>query len=202
MKRQQFVPNPALVSLLGLAPLVGATATFADGLVIGLLAVVGALLGYGASNLARRHLEARLVVPVQLAAIGIYASLCLVALGFWSSALVKELGIYVPLLAVNGFVVHEARRTGNRPVAGFPPILATGLGYLAVALVVSVLREVGGAGTISLPLPGASPREIAVVPFPLIPLLRSPAGGFLVLGAFAAVNRLLTPAPSGRGVTR
>lgn len=196
MKLQAYTPNPALVAFLGLAPLVGATANFASASVIGLLMAVGALVAAGASALARHYIRGRLAAAAQLTFIALYATLCWILVEAWSPPLAADIGIYLPLLAVSSLVTHEIRKTGSS--SG----ISSALQYVALALLVGVIREIGGVGTLSLPLPGYAIQTIPIFAQGPLPILRSPAGGFFVLAFLALVDRIVTLRLRGKEAIR
>jgi len=202
MKTASFVPNPALVSLLGLAPLVGATTNFASGCVVGIVMGVGALVASGSSSFPRSGIGGRLAFAAQLALMALYASLCWLLLEAWSPALAADIGIYLPLIAVSSLVVHEMKRVGKTGDSWWKASLVSALQYLAVAILVSAIREIAGGGTLTLPFPGYVPSSYSLFDKAPLPIFLSPAGAFFTLAFLAILDRFLFSPHRFKDVTR
>jgi Na+-translocating ferredoxin:NAD+ oxidoreductase subunit E len=185
-----FVPNPVMGGLLGLCPLVAAADSFADGAVIGLGAALSALALGALLPLLRGVLPQRLRSPVAFILAASLAALYSVGVEAYSPALASGLGLYLPLTAVNCIIIATLRHSLRDEGSPFPWLLPTAAGYLLVALILSGLREFLGAGTLTLPSPG-SPSAIAFTQAPPLRLLVAPAGGFMLLGCFAALYRFV-----------
>jgi electron transport complex protein RnfE len=196
MKRAGFTPNPVLVSFMGLCPLVGVTGNFASGAIMALLTAL-AVLGLDIFwTYGRRFVPQRLALVSQLAFAAFFALLAGVAVTAYSPPLALDLGIYLPLLMVNCLLLHEIRKSITGEARSHASILVTILWYLSIALALSFVRESLGGGTITLPTPGLEPAVLRLFSAPPLPMLVSPAGGFMALAAFAIAQRILM-APSG-----
>lgn len=198
MKGRPYTPNPSLVAAFSLAPLVGASSTFAAGSIMGLIMALGALAARGGAGLARARLPGRLAAATQLVLLGAYASLCWILVELWSPPVAAAIGLYLPLVAVGSFVTHEMRRRGGEGEASLSRSLLAALGYLLAALLLSALREIGGRGSLSLPLPGSSLPVISLLPGGALPILLTPPGALLLLALLAALDRLIFPLGRGR----
>jgi Na+-translocating ferredoxin:NAD+ oxidoreductase subunit E len=113
------------------------------------------------------------------------------------------LGIYAPLIAVNCLVLGRegTARRGSSLLKECVDALGQGLGFTACLVLIAVVRESLGAGTLTL-FPMGSFNGILSVPF----LSRDPAralgaagGGLLCLGYLAAAARLLSRRRRGDG---
>ncbi len=105
-----------------------------------------------------------------------------------------SLGIYAPLIAVNFLVLGMTRNAGTAASPGGELVdaLAKGIGFAACLLLIAILREVVGAGTITL-FPVGTFRGVIAVPG----LIDDPAralglsgGGLICLGYLAALRRV------------
>jgi electron transport complex protein RnfE len=105
-----------------------------------------------------------------------------------------SLGIYAPLIAVNCLVLGKARAAGRSFALGRSLLdaIGTGIGFAACLLLVAALREIVGAGTITLFAVGGF-RGVVAIPL----LFDDPAralgfagGGLLCLGYLAALARM------------
>jgi electron transport complex protein RnfE len=185
MKSSSFTPNPLLVSFLGLCPLVATTGNFATGLAISIGTSIGILSMALFGRLSKGFVPSRLAVTSYLGFASFYALFFGIVLEAWSPVVALDLGIFVPLIAVNCLVIHELNRADSSKSAELSSTLATAITYFLLAVVISALRESLGAGTLTLPTPGFHPLRIMLASEGLIPVLTKPTGGFLVLGLLA-----------------
>ena len=202
MKKRGFVPNPALVSFLGLAPLVGATTSFASGCVVGLLMALGMLGMALFISLTRNRLRGRIALVARLAFAAIYASLAWLLVEAWSPTLSADIGIYLPLLAVNSLLMHEMRKNRKSQEASLGDSLMTALLYFLVAAFLAAIREIGGSGILTLPIPSPTMQSLILIPTAPLPILLTPAGGFLLLALLAIADRLVSPVSNMKEMPR
>ena len=104
-------------------------------------------------------------------------------------ALSESLGIFIPLIVVNCIILGraEAFACKNGVVASLADGLGTGLGFTLALALVAAVREVVGAGSLTV-WGDLAIREIHTKPVVLAIL---PAGGFIALGLLlAAINHL------------
>lgn len=201
-----FRENPVAALLLGLCPAAAVTGRVIDALWMsaGFLAVLLlsslclSLLGAlspaaardGGAGLSRGRWIGSLVITACLASC---FDLLLRAFAPGASA---RLGIYAPLVAVNCIVLGRVELAAGGLSIGrsLRDAAGTGAGFAGALLLVSVVREALGAGTITLFPIGTFGGSLAV---PL--LAASPArafvyatGGLLCLGYLAGASRLLS----------
>jgi len=193
--------NPMLVRLLGLSPLLGASGSLATALGLGLATLV--VIAVSALLLAPLH--GRLSRPLHLAAalLVIAAATAGVDLGLrgFYYPLHQALGLYVPLIAVNGAVLLAGTRPGaEHPVRAVLNALGVGLGMLLALALLGAARELLGHGTLlrdfELLLGSrAAAWELRLLPAGYaFPLWSLPAGAFIAAGLLIALQRRLLPA--------
>jgi len=105
----------------------------------------------------------------------------------------SPLRLFLPLMAVNALAVQRSERYAvlHTPGDAFRDALANALGYAVVAVVVGALRELLGYGT----LMGVQISQSLHVRGVWMPF-----GGFLLLGAMAALLKVTLRALSARGI--
>jgi electron transport complex protein RnfE len=193
--REGFVPNPLLTGLVGICPLIAAAKSLAEGVVYGLGAAFCAVSLGALVPLLRGVVADRLRAPATLAlsaALALSYSLCV---GIYSPTIASGLWIYLPLLAVSGLSLSVLRRTyvngslGPDGRSRFGPIALEAFMFLLTASFVGGLREIAGLGTLTLPTPGLALERVAISDFAPLPMLVSPAGGFILLGFIVAAYR-------------
>jgi electron transport complex protein RnfE len=207
--------NPVAVLLLGLCPAAAVTTKVIDALwmsvgvfsVLLLLSLCMSLIG----SWTRRETTVE-GVSVEVPRIQWWGALaiasCLAAcfevlLLAFAPAASASLGIYVPLIAVNCFVLGSAEIfAGGHPV-GRTMLAAAGLGMgFAISLVlIAFFREVLGAGTITLFPVGTFGGTVALPSLSAAPAraLLYAGGGLLCIGYLAGLARLFA---KGKGDSR
>lgn len=195
--------NPMLARLLGLSPLLAVSHSLVTALGLGLAAL--AVTASSALLLIplRSRLPPPLLLPATLLVIATATAAVELCMQAFFAPLRAALGLYVPLIAVNGAVLL----LGIEP-APYPPRqavldgLATGLGMLLALALLGAARELLGRGTLLRDLDllvGASATGWALRLFPsgyAFPFWTLPAGGFVAAGFLLALHRRLTSHPT------
>lgn len=179
-----FRQNPVFRLALGLAPAIAITTTAMNGLVLGLttaiILVVAALISAMLTDAVPK--TARPVVHL-----GVVAVLTLgahrILLGI-DPQIVADLGIFLPLIVVNGFVLHSLERT-NAPVEAVLDVVGKGLGFVGALVLVGAIREFLAYGSIF----GAALLDTRL---PLFALAASVPGGMVILGLLLALYNVVT----------
>lgn len=181
LKAGMFRRNPVLVRALALAPVLVVSTKFKNGLLLATVTFLVLTLMGAVSSLLYRRLPAFLRAAVlTLIAAAITTPLCMLA-GFLAPNVAAEVGIFLPLVAVNGIILSRAERYGSG--AGVLPSAvdgaANGLGFALAILVMSAVREAVGSGTFyDRALPGLQGTGFNIALYP--------AGGLLILACLIA----------------
>jgi electron transport complex protein RnfE len=97
---------------------------------------------------------------------------------------VASLGIFLPLIVVNGFVLHSLERNSSVSEAASDAV-GKGAGFLIALVLVGAIRELLAYGTIF----GATIFEYQLPPFALA---ASVPGGMVILGLLLALYNAVT----------
>jgi Na+-translocating ferredoxin:NAD+ oxidoreductase subunit E len=196
MARGLWKENALLTLLLGLCPALAVSARLSDAIVLslGVLFVLpaAALLARPISRVKRAGLQSYLSVAAVAAAVTVYDFLVRTGLPMERA----RLGIYVPILAANCLILGRFFQYSRLEDAGegFRDALGTALGYAVVLLVIAAVREMVGAGrltlfpvgsfsgTVSLGIPEDVPVRMAALP----------AGGLILLGFLVGLKRAIS----------
>ena len=196
--------NPTAVLLVGLCPAAAVSVRVIDSLWMsaGIFAVM-LLSSFCMTLLARGRTNGGEMTP-RAAAGGWLAALVISYFLTASFELVllraapeasAALGIYAPLIAVNCLVLTVIDETSRAPSPGRALLDAAGKGavFAACLLLIGVLRETLGAGTMTLfPLPGFSGTiEIGSLSQDPARAISFAGGGLLCLGYLAALARMV-----------
>ena len=193
-----FKNNPTFRLVLGLCPTLAVTTSLENALGMGLAASFVLVCSNGLVSALRRAIPDAVHIPCYIVIVATFVTAVDLLLQAFLPALSESLGIFIPLIVVNCIILGraEAFACRNGVVASLADGLGTGVGFtLALALVASV-REVVGAGSLTiwgdLAFRGllAKPAALAILP----------AGGFVALGLLLAlINHLGAVAARRRG---
>ncbi len=214
--RRLFLDNPVAVTLIGLCPAAAVTARVIDaawmsfGVIVVLIltrlseAILRVIVGPAedTQETPRSLLRPRLLGTLFLASC-FTASFEIVLLAFAPDE-GANLGIYVPLIAVNCILLdrvpdsHSSGRlegVGAEMVRSLRDSCSVGAGFAVALLLLSLVREVLGAGTITVFPMGSFSGVITLGSISGAPARAfvSAGGGLLCLGYLAGAARLLRP---------
>jgi electron transport complex protein RnfE len=188
--------NPALVQLLGLCPLLAVTATFINGLGLG-LATTLVLIGSNVTvSLVRNIVRNEIRIPIFVMIIAAFVTIVQLLMNAFTYELYLALGIFIPLIVTNCAIIGraEAFASKNAPGAAAFDGLMMGVGFTVVLVLLGAIREILGAGTLfaganRLLGPLADNWTITLFntdsPF-LLAIL--PPGAFLAMGLLIAIK--------------
>ena len=184
-----FKNNPTFRLVLGLCPTLAVTTSLENAIGMGLAATFVLVCSNVLVSALRKVIPAAVHIPCYIVIIATFVTAIDLLMQAYLPALSESLGIFIPLIVVNCIILGRAEAFASRnPVL---PSLADGLGSgigftLALSLIATV-REIAGAGTLTvwgdLAFKGLNPGPVT--------LAILPAGGFIVLGLLLAlINRL------------
>ncbi len=190
--------NPALVQLLGLCPLLAVSGTFTSALGLGITTLVVLVFSNLFISLFRGMLTDSIRLPAQIMVIASFVTLADILLQYWFFDLHQRIGLFVALIVTNCTLLGRAESFASRNPVAYAVLdgFMMGLGFLLVLLVMGVIREVLGHGTLFTNLHlllGDTGRDFEIrfqdSGFLLMVL---PPGAFLTLGCLIALKNKLT----------
>lgn len=190
--------NAALVQLLGLCPLLAVSNSVVNALGLGLATLLVLAGSNTVVSLCRRQLIPAIRLPVFVLIIASFTTCAELLLRAYAIELYQALGIFIPLIVTNCTILGRAESFASKNPL-LPSLwdgLMTGLGFAGVLLILGMLRELAGTGTLFANmerlLPFAGQWELTVFetasPF-LLAIL--PPGAFLFMGFLIALKRVL-----------
>jgi electron transport complex protein RnfE len=171
--------NPVFVLALGLCPALGVTSRVVNALGMG-AGVIFVLLGSNIFvSLLKNFIPVKVRIPAYIVIIASFVTIVEMFMEAFIPALFDSLGVFVPLIVVNCVILGRAEAIGM------------GIGFTFALLVISLVREILGVGTITL-IPVGSWDGVISIPG----LVSSPArvfslaaGALLVMGYLIALFR-------------
>ena len=191
--------NPALVQLLGLCPLLAVTNTVVNAIGLGLATLMVVTGSNMAVSLIRHRVTDSMRLPAFVMIIAALVTCTELIMQAYAYRLYQILGIFIPLIVTNCAILGRAEAFASRhplPQATLDGLM-TGLGFLAVLILLGGMRELVGYGTLLADAhllfgEGARDWTLTVVPDyrqALIAVL--PPGAFIGLGLIIALrNRI------------
>lgn len=142
--------NPIALQVLGICSALAVTSSLANALVMSLAVTLVTAFSSLFISIIRNQIPSSVRIIVQMA---IIASLVIVVdqiLKAFSYQLSKELSVFVGLIITNCIVMGraEAFAMKEKPLASFLDGIGNGLGYGAILIVVAIIRELLGFGTL------------------------------------------------------
>lgn len=176
------VKNPVLIGTIGLCPIVAICTSLKAALIMSVVTILTLIVAQALSSLVLRHLPQWLRMSLYMLVGMLVVVPCIIVIEKVDPTTMLALGIYLPLLAVNPVIVRQCEREGvNIGLAeSFINSLCAGFGYSAVLIIVGIVRELFGNGTIG---------GIHVLPITPAAGMLMPMGGFVVLSFMAALLR-------------
>ena len=150
IKTQLFTENQVLRQVLGICSSLAVTNSMSNSLVLGLgLSFVTALSSMTLSAM-REIIPHRVRMLAQTLVIAVYVILVDLFLKAYLPDISKTLGPYVGLIITNCIIMGraEAYAQKNPPIPALIDGFFAGLGYTGVLLIISLIREVLGFGTV------------------------------------------------------
>ena len=186
-----FQENPTFRLVLGMCPTLAVTVLLKNGLGMG-LAVVAVLTW---SNLVisslRRFIPEQVRIPCYIVIIATFVTIVEMVLQAFVPTLYAALGVFVPLIVVNCIILGRAEAfAGKQPVLrSLCDGIGSGLGFTLGLLLLSLVREIFGNGTILAETNYAV--QLFGLNFEPMRLFAQPAGAFIALGLLLALTNMI-----------
>ena len=150
IKRNLFSDNQVLRAVLGICSALAVTNTMRNSLVMGLGVSFTTALSSFTLSAMRNAIPYRVRMLVQTLIIAVYVIFFDLLLQAFIPDISKQLGPYVGLIITNCIIMGraEAFAQKNLPVPSLVDGLFAGLGYTGVLLIISLIREFLGFGTV------------------------------------------------------
>lgn len=142
--------NPVTYQVLGICSALAVTTQVKTALVMSLALTFVTSISNVVISLIRNFIPAQIRIIVQLTIVSALVISIDQVLRAYMFDVSKQLSVFVGLIITNCIVMGrlEAFAMGNSPWKSFLDGLANGLGYSVVLIVIGVVREIFGAGTL------------------------------------------------------
>ena len=184
-----FRNNPTFRLVLGLCPTLAVTTSLENALGMGMASTFVLVCSNGLVSALRKFIPGAVHIPCYIVIIATFVTATDLLMQAYLPALSASLGIFIPLIVVNCIILGraEAFACRNGVVESLADGLGAGLGFTLALALVATVREICGAGTLTV-WGDLAFRNLNPGPVTLAIL---PAGGFVTLGLLLAlINRL------------
>ncbi len=179
-----FAANPVLRLAIGLVPALGITHLAINGVYIGVLTTIVLLAVVLVKIATNWFLSQDVQLFVDCASLAVFTTVLYRLMGMHQPDILVQLGIYFPLIALNGFILQRLF-SDQKPLTRIVDALGMGIGYTLALTVIGIIREFVGLGQIF----GISILHGSLAPFSLAATV---PGGFIIIGLLIALLNALT----------
>ena len=181
-----FEQNPIFRLALSLCPALAVTSTATNALAMGLSVLFVITVNNTVVSIFRNFVNPKVRVPVYITSIATIVTFVQLVLEAYFPALFKALSIYLALIVVFAIILARAEvfASKNTIVPSFFDGFGMGCGFAGAMVLIGVIRELFGSGTIfGITVFGASynPALIMILP----------PGGFILIGLLIGLFNLL-----------
>ncbi len=183
--------NPVFIIVLGLCPALGVSTKVVNSLGMG-AGVIFVLLGSNIFvSLLKDFIPEKIRIPAYIVIIASFVTVVEMVMEAFIPALYDSLGVFVPLIVVNCIILGRAEAFANKNTvkASILDALGMGIGFTLALMLISLVREVFGLGTITLFPVGnfSGVIEIPVLVDAPVRVFGLAAGALLVMGFLKAL---------------
>ena len=169
--------NPTFTLMLGMCPTLAITIAGSNGLGMGLATTAVLVCSNLFISLLRNFIPEKVRIPSFIVVIASFVTIIDLCIKAFLPDLSASLGMYIPLIVVNCIIFARAESFAfkNPPMLSIADGLGMGLGFTFAITLLSIIREVIGAGTFfGMNVMPASYQPMAI-------MVQVP-GGFVTLG--------------------
>lgn len=188
--------NPGLVQLLGLCPLLAVTATFVNGLGLGVATLAVLTVSNALVSATRRWIQPEIRIPIYVLIIASLVTCIELVFKAWFPELDRTLGIFIPLIVTNCAIVARAEVFASRNPIGSSIVdgLIMGAGFALLLMAIGAFRELFGQGSLfsrmDMLLGGEPSRGLVIAENGWLLLVLPPGAFFSLALAIAARNAI------------
>lgn len=176
--------NPIFILALSLCPALAVTTTVINGLTMGLTVTFVITTNNVVVSIVRNWVNPKVRVPVYITSIATIVTVAQLVLQAYFPELYKALGIYLALVVVFAIILARAEVYASKHgvVKSFADGFGMGCGFTLAMLIISVIRELVGAGTIlGMPVFGEGYEPMLMMVLP--------PGAFILIGYLVAATK-------------
>lgn len=186
--------NPVFRLVLGTCPSLAVSTSLENALGMGIAASFVLICSNVVISALRKIIPDKVRIPAFIVVIATFVSIVQMIVQAFAPALNEALGIYLPLIVVNCILLGRAEAYASKNSVLLSAIdgLGMGVGFTIAISLMAIVREILGAGTLTLKLLGKgvlldlNPYIAKIGLEPILIFILAP-GGFFVFGILMAI---------------
>lgn len=183
--------NPTFVLMVGLCPTLATSGSVKTAFWMGLAATAVLVCSNVLVSLIRRAIPKGVRIPCYIVIIASFVTMVeLVMHAYLPEAIIRALGIFIPLIVVNCIILYRAEDFAgkNGPLRSILDALGMGFGFMLALMLIGSIRELVGAGMLweTEILPLRVGTETIIPAFQPMGIVVLAPGAFLVMGLLMA----------------
>ena len=185
-----FKENPVFIIMLGLCPTLGVTTQVINGIGMGLSVIFVLVFSNIFISMLKNIIPNSVRIPSYIVIIAAFVTIVEMVMHAFAPSIYQALGIFLPLIVVNCIILGRAEAFANKNTVfdSFLDGVGMGVGFTMALTLIAFIREVFGAGTITLVPMGGFDGVIEIPLFYAYPVrvLTLAAGALLLMGYLKA----------------
>lgn len=193
--------NPILVTMLGLCPTLAITYKVENALGMGLAVLFVLVMSNLIISLIRHIVPDEIRIPIFIVVIATFVSIVEMVMEAFVPDLFERMSLFISLIVVNCIILGRAEAFASKHnwLDSILDALGMALGFTLVLIVISLIREVLGTGSITIWGNLAINFNKNNSPF-FSNFFVSPPAAFIILGLILAGNKAINAAKAAREV--
>lgn len=198
-----FRENPVFIIMLGMCPTLGVTTQVFNAIGMGAGVIFVLLCSNILISLLRKVIPDSIRIPAYIVIIASFVTIVEMVMHAYVPAVYSALGVYLPLIVVNCIILGRAEAFANKNTVLDSALdaIGMGIGFTLSLCLIAAIREILGAGQITLINLSESARVIITLPglssSPIRVMILA-AGALLVMGYLKAFFNWMGDRKAGR----
>lgn len=193
--KKVFTENPIFVLMLGLCSALAVTTKVENAILMGICFMIVILFSNTIISIFKKLIPDNVQIPVYILIIATIVTSLEIILNKFANPIYQILGIYLPLIVVNCIVLGKGISVASKSNIkdSIKDAFISGLGYLVALVLIALIREILGSGTITLMDASSvlTNQKLIITLYNNLQILPlkifiEPAGAFLVMGFLIA----------------
>ena len=198
-----FRENPVFIIMLGMCPTLGVTTQVFNAIGMGAGVIFVLLCSNILISLLRKVIPDSIRIPAYIVIIAAFVTIVEMVMHAYVPAVYSALGVYLPLIVVNCIILGRAEAFANKNTVLDSALdaIGMGIGFTLSLCLIAAIREILGAGQITLINLSESARVIITLPglsSSPIRVMTLAAGALLVMGYLKAFFNWMGDRKAGR----
>lgn len=191
LKNGLLTENPVFRLVLGTCPTLAVSTSASNALGMGLAATAVLICSNAVISLLRNVIPGKVRIPAYITIIAGFVTIVQMLVKAFAPALDESLGVFLPLIVVNCIILGRAEMYASKHTVALSILdgVSMGIGFTAALLLMSIVRELLGAGSLFGHEFTFITESQVIAPMIIFIL---PPGGFFVFGVLIALVNKLT----------